>query len=119
MRSVRWRPLELRSEICGLLEIHVARHGDRYVIAALGELDLSTVDAFVHAVREAEATDASRIVLDLSALTFMDSSGLKALLEAHTRSQTDSDRLRVIRGPRRVQRVFELTGADAALPFLD
>jgi stage II sporulation protein AA (anti-sigma F factor antagonist) len=106
-------------EGCGLLEIHVARHDGRYVIAPLGELDLSTVAAFDRAVHEGEATDARRIVVDLSAVTFMDSSGLKALLEAHARSQADSNRLRLVRGPRRVQRVFELTGSEAELPFLD
>ncbi len=108
-------PIEQR----GLLEIHVASHDGRYVVAPIGDLDMSTVEAFERAVSEAEASDARRIVLDLSAVTFMDSSGLKVLLEAHARSQADSDRLRIVRGPRRVQRVFELTGADAALPFLD
>lgn len=70
-------------------------------------------------VRRAEATDAKRIVIDLSAVTFMDSSGLKSLLQAQARSQADSNRLRLVRPPRRVQRVFELTNTEGLLPFLD
>ena len=70
-------------------------------------------------MRRAEATDAKRIVIDLSAVTFMDSSGLKSLLQAQARSQADSNRLRLVRPPRRVQRVFELTNTEGLLPFLD
>ncbi len=70
-------------------------------------------------LRAAEATDAKRIVLDLSGLNFMDSRGLGALLEAQARSRRDSNRLRIVRGPRRIQRVFELTNTQELLPFLD
>lgn len=80
---------------------------------------MSTVDRLRSAVIAAEASDAERIVIDLSGLTFMDSSGLKLLLQAYARSQADSDRLRIIRGPRRVQRVFELSGTETALPFFE
>ena len=102
-----------------LFSVQTARNDDRLAIIPTGELDMSTVRELDDAVRAAEATDAKRIVIDLSEVTFMDSSGLKLLLEAHARSQANSNRLRLIRGPRRVQRVFELTKTEEKLPFLN
>ena len=102
-----------------LLSVEVARDDHRLAIIPIGELDMSTAGKLDEAVRAAEATDARRIVVDLSEVTFMDSSGLKLLLEADARAKANSNRLRLIRGPRRVQRVFELTNTESILPFLD
>ena len=101
------------------LAVEASRHADRYVVAVAGDLDASSVGRLDAEVRAAEATDVNRIVLDLSGLNFMDSTGLRALLQAQARSERDSNRLRIVRGPRRVQRVFELTNTQELLPFLD
>ena len=66
-----------------------------------------------------EITDARRIIIDLSGVSFMDSTGLKVLLRANARSRAGSDRLEVIQGSRRVQRAFELTNTEQLLPFSD
>ena len=102
-----------------LLSLHVTRDEHRLAIVPIGELDMSTAAKLNDAVRAAEATDAKRIVIDLSEVTFMDSAGLKLLLEAGVRARANSDRLRLIRGSRRVQRVFELTETEESLPLLD
>ena len=102
----------------GLLAVRRIERDGRYLVEASGELDVSNVEVFDEAIVEAEATDAREIVVDLSELAFMDSSGLRAILQAHARSQADSNRLRLVRGPRRVQRVFELTGMESRLPFI-
>ena len=102
-----------------LLSVRTTRHGRRLVLTPVGELDMSTADKLEGAVHEAEETDAERILIDLTGVTFMDSSGLKLLLAASERARVDSNRLRLIRGPRRVQRVFQLTRTEEALPFID
>jgi anti-anti-sigma factor len=102
-----------------LLSVNVARDDHRLAITPRGAVDRSTVGRLDDAVRAAEDSDAERIVIDLREVTFMDSSGLRMLLEARARSQGGSNRLRLIRGPRRVQRVFELTKSEEKLPFLD
>ena len=89
----------------------------RCTIAAKGELDRSTVDLLNQAILEAEATTAREIVVDLSPLEFMDSSGVRLMLMAHARSQADSNRLSLVRGRGRVQRVFQRTGTERLLPF--
>jgi anti-anti-sigma factor len=51
-------------------------------------------------------------------LSFMDSTGLRLVLEWHASSQLDGFELGVVPGPRAVQRVFELTGMREHLPFI-
>lgn len=99
--------------------VESTRLDDRYVIAPAGELDVSTAATLEAELAMAEASDVKRIVIDLGGLTFMDSTGLRLLLQADARSRANSNRLRLVRGSRRVQKVFELTNTEDALPFLD
>lgn len=64
------------------LTIGTTLDGDSFVIALDGELDLSTVPAVEAALFAAEAGCAKRIVLDLSALRFIDSTGIGMVLRA-------------------------------------
>lgn len=57
--------------------------------------------------------------LDLSGLGFMDSTGLRLLLDARGRALAQGRRLLLRRGPRAVQRVFEITALAATFEFLD
>lgn len=101
----------------GFLEMRSERSDDCYVIVLKGELDLDSVERVTEELERAEASDARRIVLDLSELTFIDSSGVRMIVCANLRSQDGGDRLRLIRGGTGVQRVFELTGVLERLPF--
>jgi anti-anti-sigma factor len=96
------------------------RAGGDERLQLLGELDLSVVGSVDREMRRAEAGDASRIVLDLEELEFLDASGIRLLLQLNDRSKSNGSRLRIrrARAPQ-VQRVIELTGAAAVLPFLD
>ena len=55
--------------------------GEIAIIRADGEIDLATRDAITSAAHGAVADGATRLVLDLSAVTFMDSSGIAALID--------------------------------------
>jgi anti-sigma B factor antagonist len=99
------------------LEMRSERSDDRHVITLEGELDLDGVERVTEELERAEASDARQIVLDLSGLTFLDSSGVRLIVCANLRSRANGDRLRLIRGSTRVQRVFELTGVLDRLPF--
>ena len=103
----------------GELTIRSERAGDVHTIALFGELDLATAGDVEQELQRVEAGDAASIVLDLSGLTFMDSTGVRLLVNASTRSRTDNGRLRLLRGPASVQRVMELSGVDELLPFAD
>jgi anti-sigma B factor antagonist len=103
----------------GQLSMTSEREDDLHVIALFGELDLATANGVEQELLRVEATDAEAIVLDLAGLTFMDSTGARLVLQANARSRADSCRLTLLRGPRAVQRVFELSGLVDLLPFAD
>jgi anti-sigma B factor antagonist len=119
---IQHAPERERRRAVRLLELdHVTvaseREGDMHTIALAGELDVAAAGRVQHELERVEATDALSIVVDLSGLTFMDSTGVRLLMEAQARARADYDRLLVLRGPAPVQRVFELCGVDDLLPF--
>lgn len=103
----------------GRLHIHSARDGDVHAVALRGEFDLAHADEVERELMRVEATDARSIILDLSGLSFLDSTGIRLILEAQVRSQQDANRLVLLRPPRMVQRVFTIAGVDKLLPFAD
>ena len=103
----------------GALSIDSRRDGDTHTISLRGELDHATVDDVQRELLRVESSDARRIVLDLSGLSFMDSSGVHLVVDAHARCGADAHRLRIVRGPHHVQRVFVLTDLHAHLPFVE
>jgi len=90
-----------------------------YVIELYGELDLASAPDVERAIARAEETSAVTILVDLSGLEFIDSSGLRALLTESRRSSTGTDRLRFLRGVGQVERTIALCGLNTRLPFLD
>jgi anti-anti-sigma factor len=104
----------------GRFAVRSERSGDDERIRLLGEMDLSVIGSVDREVRRAEAGDATRIVLDLDELEFLDASGIRLLLLLSARSRSNGNRLRITRArSRQVQHVIDLTGAGDALPFLD
>lgn len=103
----------------GPLRIESHRNGDTTRISLDGELDLASAPELERELREAEESSPARIVIDLSGLGFMDSTGLQALLRARERAGASSYELALRRGPHQVQRVFELTKTVDAFSFED
>ena len=80
--------------------------------ALSGEIDLSTVEDVESGLRSAIDGGSGAIVLDLREVSFLDSSGLRLMLRLHKDLGEAGRRLVLVQGPRRVARVFELTGAE-------
>jgi anti-anti-sigma factor len=83
------------------------------VIRVEGEIDVATADDVRAAVVTAIEHRPARLVFDLSAVDFMDSSGIAVLLEAA--KQTASVQIR--RPSAAVRRVIEVTGLSDVLPI--
>jgi anti-sigma B factor antagonist len=66
------------------------------VIAPEGELDIALVGDFRFALLDAERRGAAAVVVDLSEVSFIDSSGLGALVELHNRLRRRGRRLAVV-----------------------
>jgi anti-anti-sigma factor len=90
------------------------REGDAIVVAPAGEIDLATIDELQAAV-DAAAMEADGVVLDLREVTFIDSAGLRLVVQSARAIEAFS----VVRGPQEVQRLFDLVGLDARLTILD
>ncbi len=98
--------------------IDTARSGDAVRLAVRGELDLATAPGLDDALREAAAS-AQHVVRDLRGLTFMDSTGLRTVLQADARARSDGHDLVVVRGPHPVDRVFVLAGVEGVVTLVD
>ena len=85
------------------------------VVEVTGEIDLSARAELVTAIGQA-TTAGQRLVIDMSRTTFIDSTALKALLEAW-RSQNEAGRALVLREPSpEVVRTLEMAGLTDTLP---
>lgn len=82
-----------------------------------GELDMSARFQAEQALDELLATPVEQLVVDLGEVTFLDSTGMGLVLEVNDRARSEGFRLRLLRGPEEVQRVFELAGVADVLPF--
>jgi anti-sigma B factor antagonist len=84
-----------------------------------GELDLAGVDRFERLLSPDRAAGAATFVLDLRQLTFIDSSGLRAVIMADQRVRGQGGRFIVVRGPDRVNEVLEMTGVAERIELVD
>jgi anti-sigma B factor antagonist len=100
----------------GLLTIRSEPQKD-HLVSLHGELDGATAKGLEAEFIRIETTSVSRIVLDLSELEFIDSTGMAVILRADTRAKNDGHLLRVLRPDGQVRRVFELSGLDELLAF--
>ena len=96
----------------------VAREAEATTVVFSGELDLAGVDRARAAIAEAEENP-GMIVLDLSQLTFLDSTGLEVVLRAARRASEAGRRLVVRKPSQYVKRLFELTAIDRSLDIVD
>src|SRR5215208_4999258 len=92
--------------------------GSAYVVTPARELDLGTVDE-LHATIAARPPECHRLVLDLSALTFFDTSGMRLVVETLQDARRSGISLALVRGTEDVQRLFALAGMHDRLPFVD
>lgn len=90
------------------------------MFCAVGELDLATAPELEAAVLPA-AQEGREIVLDLRGLEFIDSSGVRVVVSAHTAAQTSGGSVVLLRPPPNspVQRVLEVSGLDGILAFVE
>jgi anti-anti-sigma factor len=99
------------------LSISSDRDGETLRVAAVGELDIATVGTLEKAVLDLEE-NGQMIVLDLSGLSFIDSTGLRLVIDLNERYGGESDRLRVIAGSPAVERLLDIAGLRDRLPLI-
>lgn len=88
-------------------------------VSLRGELDLSTVEKVEDELRRIEDRADKLLVLDLSGLTFLDSTGLRLMVTADQRARKAGRRLAIVKGPETVHRVFTITKLDDRLEMVE
>jgi anti-sigma B factor antagonist len=104
----------------GGLEISVDEPSEGVVVVApTGELDMSNGDLLEEAIERARRDGVANLIIDLRALSFMDSSGLRLLLDAWNESKLADRRLSIVVAKTGlVRRVLEVSGCDVVLPVV-
>jgi anti-sigma B factor antagonist len=85
---------------------------ERHVIAVAGEIDLFTAPELKAALGDALEAGRTRIVVDLSDTTFLDSTALGVLIGAVKRLRSRDGRLTIVNVDQNIAKTFEITGLD-------
>jgi anti-sigma B factor antagonist len=96
----------------GELDLSTTSQGLCAVVRVEGEIDLDSAGELSEAALAAMQEIGPSLVLDLSGVTFMDSTGLKVLLAVHKRAELAGGRLVLAAPTRSVNRVVSITGFD-------
>ena len=89
------------------------------VLAVSGEVDLGTAPRLREQLNDLVAAGHLRVVVDLTAVEFLDSTGLGALVAGFKRLRAHDGELRLVCVPGRIRKVFELTRLDRVLPMFE
>jgi anti-sigma B factor antagonist len=89
------------------------------ILALEGEFDSAHALEARAALLDLPALRCGRLALDLSRLSFMDSTGIRLVLQAMSYAEGLSADFALIRGPHNVQRVLELVGLTEQLRIVE
>jgi anti-sigma B factor antagonist len=90
---------------------------ERHVVAVRGEIDLFTAPELKSALADAIESGRTRIVVDLTDTTFLDSTALGVLIGAVKRLRSRDGRLTIVNVDENIAKTFEITGLDQIFPI--
>nr|WP_275297049.1 STAS domain-containing protein [Streptomyces cyaneogriseus] len=85
------------------------------VVSLRGDIDMTAEAEVRQALLAPPDADAPRTVVDLSQVSFMDSTGFNALISAHAHATAHSGWVRVATPPPMVKRMFQMLGIDEVI----
>lgn len=117
MSNMRWPSTGQPEASAPGLVITPGHAAETLVLALAGDLDIASAPALKRHLDDAATTGSGRVVVDLSEVEFLDSTGLRVLLTARQRLHERGQELRLRPGPPVVQRLFELTQTAELFQF--
>ena len=102
-----------------IMQIAMTPGSDRYVLTVSGEVDLATSPQLDAAIIGAIESETSSLVIDLTDVSFMDSSGLGVIVRGLKRCRESEKDLDLVITNDRVLKVFGITGLDQVIPIHD
>jgi anti-anti-sigma factor len=109
----------LAASVENRFRVEVHRDGAAAVIAVIGELDLASGPELEAELDRITGPATERLVIDLSRLDFMDSTGLSILVRTHQRLTAEGCEMGLVKGSQQVQRLLDLTGVSQRLKLVD
>lgn len=103
----------------GDFHVDAERLGAEARIAVRGELDIATLPEFERVITRMRSQGLQRMVIDLRGLSFLDSMSIELLLRLHGELTATGAELVVVRGPRPVNRIFEVMKLERVLVLTD
>ena len=100
-------------------EINVVRDSESASVTLAGELDIATVPRVEEAIETTLSDELRALTIDLSGLTFVDSSGLRLFIVLDQRASEQGWSLRLLRPDAQVLTVFQVSGVEENLPFVE
>lgn len=99
-----------------MFEVSVSAHAGRVVVTVSGDVDMLTAERLREGLAEAVRTAGTGpVIVDLSQVPFLDSSGIRALLDGYNTAMVAGGTLTVRGAHGTVARVLEVVGVDQAL----
>jgi anti-sigma B factor antagonist len=92
------------------IDVSAARDGRTALFALSGSLDIATSPTLRAALMDAADRNEHEIVVDLTHLEFLDSTGLGALIGAHKRAAEHSGSVRLVAQEGQILRLLRITG---------
>ena len=91
---------------------------ERHVVAVRGEIDLFTAPELKQVLAEAIEGGRTRIIVDLTETTFLDSTALGVLIGAVKRLRSRDGALAIVNIDENIAKTFEITGLDQIFTIL-
>jgi anti-sigma B factor antagonist len=107
-------PDQTRSDLPVPFAIGVRTADDRAFVIPRGELDMASTDQVAERIDALVRDGYEAVVLDLRELTFMDSAGVRLVVQ---QTRSPDRQVSLIDGTEPVARLFDLTGLRPHLPF--
>jgi anti-anti-sigma factor len=103
----------------GRLLVERTQTDGRTVLTVFGEIDVASVDELERELAAAQKLEPRELVIDLDGLSFMDSTGLYALLRAYRNAKANGYSLLLRRVPDHAMRLLRLTGVVPLFRVID
>lgn len=110
------QPAVQLSQYCSM---RADREFDKNILRLTGEFDLACEERFMEELEAALRDPAPWLVLDLRGLDFMDSTGLRVLVQIDARARGGEFQFVVLCGDGHVRYVLRESGLDGVLPLVD
>ncbi|MBL8929905.1 MAG: STAS domain-containing protein [Kineosporiaceae bacterium] len=99
------------------LSVTSREEGGRSIVSVVGEIDVYTAPALRERINDLVAAGHYRLVVDLSKVDFMDSTGLGVLVGGLNRVRTQDGSLHLVCTQEKILKVFRITGLTKVFPI--